>query len=140
MAGSVPKSTPPLTLGHEMFSSRAATPASPSSRAAIATNSSCRAGDADDDRRAQPGQVRQLMLDEGLDAVVVQADRIEHAAGGFDRPPGRIAAAWLGRDRLGHDRSEPAKFDQARHLAGVAKRAGGHHDRIGKPQAAQADR
>ena len=39
IAGSVPKSTPPLTLGQEIFSSRASTPGRPSSRAAMSTNS-----------------------------------------------------------------------------------------------------
>jgi hypothetical protein len=39
-SASVPRSTPWLTLGHDTFSSRAAIPATPSSRAARATNSS----------------------------------------------------------------------------------------------------
>ena len=96
IAGSVPKSTPPETFGQEMFSSSAATPGRPSSRAAIATNSSqIVPGNADDDRHAQAGQVRQVMLDEGLDAVVVEADRVEHAGGGFDRSPRRVAGARL---------------------------------------------
>ena len=58
-------------------------------------------GDADDDRRPQPRQVRQVMGDEGFDAVVVQADRIEHARGGFDRSPGSVAGPRFGVIVLG---------------------------------------
>ena len=49
------------------------------------------ARDADDDLRAQPGQIGQQMGDERLDAVVIQADGIEHAAAGFVGPRRRIA-------------------------------------------------
>ena len=50
--------------------------------------------------RAERGQVRQMVLDEGLDAVVVQADRVEHARGRLDRPRRRIARPRLLGDRL----------------------------------------
>ena len=72
------------------------------------------------------------MRDEGLDAVVVEADRVEHAGRRFDRPPGRVAGPRLLRDRLGKNAAEPAEIDQACHLAGVAEGARGDEDRIGQ--------
>ena len=98
------------------------------------------AGDADDDRHAEPSQVRHVMLDERLDAVVVQADRIEHAGGRFDRSPGRVAGPRLAGDRLWDDCAQTLEIDQAGHFPRIAKRAGGHHDRIGQAQTAQLDR
>ena len=91
-AGSVPKSTPPLTFGQDMFSSKAAMPGTPSSRPAMATNSSV-VLPAMLTITAVPrrGQVGQLPLEKGLDAVVIQPDRVEHAAGGFDGARRRIA-------------------------------------------------
>ena len=116
----------------------AATPGRPSSRArhfdefvAIA------AGDADDDRRSDAGKIGQMMLDEGFEAVVVQADRVQHAGGGFDRSPRRIARSRQASDGFGNDRAEPLQIDQAGHLAGIAERARGHHDRIGQRQPAK---
>ena len=136
----MPKSTPPDTFGQEMFSSTAAMPARPSSRRGHSHELVVRAaGDADDDRHAERRQVRQMVRDERLDAVVVQADRVEHAGGGFDRSPRRVAGARLLRDRLGQDAAEPAEVDQAFHLAGVAERAGGDEDRIRQPQPAELD-
>ena len=84
-------------------------------------------------------QVRQVVLDEGLDAVVVQADRVEHAAGRFDGSPGAIAVPRLAGDRLGQDPAQAGQIDQAGHLAGIAERARGHHDRVGEPQPAELD-
>ena len=135
---SVPKSTPPETFGQEMFSSIAAMPASPSSRAAISTNSSCvRPAMLTMIGTPSDAEVRQVMRDEGFDAVVVEADRVEHAGGGFDRPPGSVAGARLLRDRFGQDAAEAAEVDQAFHLAGVAERARGDEDRIRQPQPAE---
>ena len=93
--------------------------------------------DADDDRRVERGQVGQLPLDEGLDAVVVQSDRVEHAAGGFDGPRRRIAWPRLLGDRLGQDPAQPREVHQPGHFAGVAEGARGHGDRVGQTQAAE---
>ena len=71
------------------------------------------AGDADDDRHAEAAKVRQVMRDEGLDAVVIEADRVEHAGRRFDRSPRRVAGARLLRDRLRQDAAQAAKIDQA---------------------------
>ena len=46
------------------------------------------AGDVGDHRRAHRAEIRQMMLDEMRDAVVVQADRVEQARGGLDRAQG----------------------------------------------------
>ena len=141
IAASVPKSTPPDTFGHEMLSSIAAMPARPSSRRVMRDEFVVRpAGDADDDRHAQAGQVRQMMRDERLDAVVVEADRVEHAGGGLDRSPRRVAGPRLLRDRLRQNAAEAAEVDQAFHLAGVAERARRDEDRIRQPQPAELDR
>ncbi len=95
------------------------------------------ARDADDDLRAQPGQIGQRMGDERLDAVVVQADRIEHAAAGFVGPRRRIARARMLRDGLWQNAPQAAKVDQAGHLPGVTKSPRSHQDRIGKTQPPQ---
>ncbi len=97
------------------------------------------ARDADDDLRAQPGQIGQQMGDERLDAVVVQADRIEHAAAGFAGPRRRIAGARILRDGLGQNAAQAAKIHQAGHLPGVAKGPRRHQDRIGQTQSSQVD-
>ena len=72
-----------------------------------------------------------MPLDEGLDAVVVQPDGIEHAAGGFDGARRRIARPGLLGDRLGQNPAQPGDVDQSGHFPGVAERARGDHDRIG---------
>ena len=111
-------------------------PSAASSRAAMLdVFLAARAGDADDDRRAERGQVGQLPFDERLDAVVVQPDGIEHAAGGFDGSRRRIARPRLLRDRLGQDSAQPRDVDQPGHFPAIAERARGHRDRIGQAQA-----
>ena len=77
------------------------------------------------------------MGDERFQAIVVQADGIEHAAGGFDRSPGRIAGARLLCDCLRNDAAQPRKIDQARHFAGIAKCARSHQNWVGQRQAAE---
>ena len=85
-------------------------------------------------------EIRQVMRDEGLDAVVIEADRVEHAGGGFDRSPRRVAGARLLRDRLRQDAAQAADIDEAFHLAGVAERARGDEDRIRQPQVGRVGR
>ena len=109
-----------------------------SSRAVICTNSSC-------ERPAMltmigtpsDAEVRQVMRDERLDAVVVEADRVEHAGGGLDRSPRRVAGARFLRDRFRQNAAEAADIDEAFHLAGIAERARGDEDRIRQPQSAE---
>ena len=52
---------------------------------------------------------------------------------------GGLPAAGLRRDRLRQDAAQPRQVDQPGHLAGVAERARGHHDRVGQSQAAELD-
>ena len=80
-SGSVAKSTPPETLGHDRFSSSAARPGSSADlRGHLDELVLGLAGDVGDDRGRQRAQVRQVMRDEVIDAVVVEADGVEHAA------------------------------------------------------------
>ncbi len=123
-----------------MLSSIAATPARPFEPTGHLHELFVRApGNAHDDRHAERGQIGQVMGDERLDAVVVEADRVEHAGGGFDGSPRRVAGARLLRDRLGQDAAEAAKIDQAFHLAGIAERARRDQDRVRQPQPAELD-
>ncbi len=80
--------------------------------------------------RADLTQIRQVMGDEGVNAVVVQADRVEQPGRCLDRAPGRIARPWLRRHRLGNHPTQPGQVDQMLHLPRVAERAAGHQDRI----------
>jgi hypothetical protein len=98
------------------------------------------AGDTDNYRGWQFAQIGQMVSNEGVDAVVVQADRIEEAGGRFDRPPGCIARPWLGRHRLGQDAAQTLKIDQMLDLAGVTKRAGRGEYGIAQLQAAESGR
>ncbi len=138
IAASVPKSTPPDTFGQEMLSSIAATPGRSVSRAGHLHKFFVRApGDADDDGHAERAEIRQVMRDERLDAVVVEADRVEHAGCGLDRSPRRIAGARFLRDRFRENAAEAADVDETFHLAGVAEGARGNEDRIRQPQSAE---
>ena len=98
------------------------------------------ASDAHDHRRPTPEQKGELGLQEGVDAVVVEPDRIEQAGGGFHGAPRHVSLARQRRDRLGHDAAEPGKIDVASHLPRVAKRARRHQNRVGQPQAADHHR
>ena len=95
------------------------------------------AGDADDNCRPQRAQVWQVMLNEGIDAVIIEPDRVQHAAGRFDGAPRCVARARLARDRLGQDGAQPIEVDESGHFAGVAERTGRDHDRVRQPQASQ---
>ena len=141
ISGSTPKSTPWLTLGHEMFNSMAATPAHAfEPRGHFDELIERAAGDADDDRRTDRGQIRQMMFDKRFEAVVVQADAVEHAGGGFDRSPRRVAGPRLLGDRFGNDAAEALQIDQAGHFPCIAERARGRQDWIGQFEAAKLDR
>ena len=80
-----------------------------------------------------------MMRDEVIDAVVIEADGVEHAAGGLDGARRRIAGARLPRYRLGNDPAELGEIDHARHLARVAERAARDEDGILQAEAAEGD-
>lgn len=87
--------------------------------------------------RVEPQQVRQVLLEEGLEAVVVQADRVEHARGGLDRTGRRISDAGQGGDGLGDHTPEAGEVDIRLHLARIAERPRCHEDRIAEFEAVQ---
>ena len=72
------------------------------------------------------------------DAVVVQADRVEQARGGLDRPRGRVPRAGPERHRLGDHPAQPLQADEAGHLADVAERPRRHQHRVLELQAGRA--
>jgi len=92
------------------------------------------AGDADDDGRAQRGQIGQMTLDKDLDAVIVQPNRIEHAAGGFDGSRRWVADPWALGDGLGQDSTQPSQIHQTGHFSGVTESTRCNQDRIAEPQ------
>src|SRR4029079_1344292 len=79
------------------------------------------------------------MDDEMVEAVVVEADGIEQAAGGLDGPRRRVADPRLGGDGLGDDAAEFGEVDEAGHLAGVAERAAGDQAGVAEGQPAEGD-
>src|SRR5262249_42590199 len=97
------------------------------------------AGDVGDDGGRQRAQVGQVGGGEGVDAVVVEADGVEHAGRRLDGARRRVADARLARHRLGHDAAEAGEVDRAGHLARVAERARRHQDRVAQGQATEAD-
>ena len=77
---------------------------------------------------AEPGQ---LLLDEALQADVVESDRVDHPARGLGHPVRRIALARLDADRLGDQAADLVQRDQSRVLLPVAARPRRQQDRIG---------
>src|SRR6185436_21165876 len=51
--------------------------------------------DVDDDRHLPRGPGRRVLLDDGVDARVLKADRVEHPARGFGHPRRRVADPGL---------------------------------------------
>jgi hypothetical protein len=79
------------------------------------------------------------MGDEVVDAVVVEADCVEHAGGGLDGARRRIAGTRFASDRFRDDGAETCKINGAGHFPSVAKGAGRDRDRIAERQAAECD-
>ena len=130
-SGSVAKSTPPETFGQERFNSSAARPGFFADLLRHRHEFMLRlAGDVGDDGGRQRAQIRQMVSDEMIDAVVVETDGVEHARRRFDRARRRVADAWLCRHRLGNDAAQLGEIDDARHFARVAEGAGGDEDGI----------
>jgi hypothetical protein len=76
-----------------------------------------------------------MLFDERIQPVVVEADGIEHPRGGFHGARRRIADPRQRRDGLGDDSAEFLERNERLHLPRVAKRPGGHQDRVGQLQA-----
>ena len=75
-------------------------------------------------------EVRQVVVEEVVDAVVIEADGVEHAGWGLDRPRRRVADSRLGGDGLRDDAAEAGEVDEAGHFPGVAEGARGDEDRV----------
>ena len=64
------------------------------------------AHDVDDQRHGQLGELRQVLLEVAVEALVGQPDRVDHAAGQLPQPRRRVALARLERDGLGDEGGE----------------------------------
>src|SRR5262245_29697615 len=80
-----------------------------------------------------------MMVQEVLDAVVIQSDGVEHARSSLDGARRRVAGARMARDRLGNDAAEPSEVHDAGHFPRIAKRARGDEDWVLQLQAAEGD-
>jgi len=80
-----------------------------------------------------------MMRDEMIDAVVIEADGVEHPRRRLDGARRRVALARLMRDGLRYDAAELSEIDRAGHFLGVSKSAGRHQDRVLHVQAAKCD-
>ena len=130
-SASIPRSSPWLTFGHETLSSTAARPGSSPSISAICDELVLvLARDVGDHRRADGAEVRQVVRPEVLDAVVVEADRVQEPRGGLDGARGRIARPRPEGHGLGDHPPEPLQPHEPGHLADVAERARGDQDRV----------
>ena len=66
------------------------------------------AADGDPERDSELGQTRKLVLEQAVDAGVLEPDRVEHARFGLGDPDRAVALARLRRDGLRHEDVECA--------------------------------
>ena len=118
-------------FGHEMLSSIAPTPSCvrqhPRDLAVLVER---RSADVDDDRRAEPAQLRQLLGDEAMHADALQADRVQHAGRRFDDARRRMALALVEEQALDRDAAERREIDGVGVLDAVAEASGRRDDRV----------
>ena len=93
---------------------------------------------ADHQRRAELAIERQRLVEEIVDALARNADRVEHALPDLAHARGRIAAAQFRRDRLGDERAEAIEGEDLRQSLGEG--AGSRHHRILQDEVADATR
>ena len=98
------------------------------------------AGDIRDDDRGQGSQIREMMSNEMFDAVIVEANGIEHARCSLDRPRRLVADPRLARHGLGDDPAQKTEIHDACHLPGIAEGARRNKDGILKVKATKSDR
>ena len=106
-AGSAPNIRPVLTFGQETLSSSAVT----SGRSATVSTSRPDlvvrvAHHVDDQRHRQPRELRQILGQEALEALVREPDRVQQSTRQLVQPRWRIALARSDRDGLGHEGRE----------------------------------
>ena len=112
-SGCSPTISPDWTLGQETLSSIAAT----SSRCRDAPRRAARTprGSSPSPRRsAAPaaGQLRQVLLEESLEALVREPDRVDHPGRRLPEPRRRVSGARLRRDRLRDEGREREALEQ----------------------------
>ena len=122
---------PAPTFGHEMLSSIAGdtrNPVEPPRDLHVVVDRLAR--DVDDDRRL-PGRPRLgVLLDDRVDARVLEPDRVEHAARRLGHARRRVADARLERRALAADPAEPVDLDDVAVFDPVAERPRGDEDRV----------
>ena len=105
--GSAPMTSPVLTFGHETLSSIADDLVALGEGGDQAGDVLARrAHDVDDQRHRQLGELRQVLVEVAVEALVGQPDRVDHAAGQLPQPRRRVALARLERDGLGDEGGE----------------------------------
>ena len=81
-------------------------------------------------RDVLPGEQGQLLLDEGLHAVVLEPHGVEHAAGRLRHARRGVAGPWLEGKALDDDAAEGREVAVVLELEAVAEGSRGGHDRI----------
>ena len=94
-------------------------------------------GDVGDDRAVEACQIVDVFFDKRINAVVVQADRIEQPATGFNSAWRRISLTRQQRDSLRDDATELAEIDKRGRLLRISESPGCDEDGIAKFQAVQ---
>ena len=143
--GFSPTISPEWTLGQETFSSIAGHLVALVEGADDAGEVLAVGGHRRDDQRdRQLGQLRQVGGEEAREALVRQADRVQHPGGGLPDPPRRVAGARLGGDRLRDEGGEGEIGQQgvAEDAAGGDRVVGarGVQHRVGELDPAEVDR
>ena len=95
------------------------------------------AEDIGEDGRAQPGQRRQFIADEGADSDILQADGVDHAGFAFVDPRRRVAFDRLARQAFDHEAAEGVEIHQFFELHSVGEGAAGRQNRIAQSDAAE---
>ena len=87
-----------------------------------------RRGDVGDERWGEPLVVGNLMVEEIVEALGRQPDRVDHAAFDFGHARRRIAVAMPARHGLAHERAEPVDIHHLRKVGRECARC--RHDRV----------
>lgn len=98
------------------------------------------AGDVDDHRGSDGAEVRQVLADEVIESVVIEADRVEQSRGGFDGSGSLVAGPRFHGDGFGDDAAEAIDPREARHFANVAERSRSREDGIFERQPPKLNR
>jgi hypothetical protein len=92
-----------------------------------------------DDARAPLAEEREPIAEEGLDADVLEADRVQHAARRLDEPRRRLSRRRAKREALHRDRADGRDVHEARELRPVAERPGRGDHRVRQLDRADRD-